>query len=1010
MNSLSRFGVSLFAGLALVSSALAVGLNQVTYTPTSYPVEGTIPFTRSVTVGMEIQRGVAPFNPVALSAPVTVSIAPITDASGNIVGVATPAGGGVSISTALSYLQPSPLPQVTFTATNTKVFITFQITVPADAVGGEYGYTLKTTGWPAGMSGGVPTDVKGFSINASVTVPTNPNPPTVVIQSPTPSQVFTYAPSAMPATIPLSFTASSTGGSPIYSISADLDGVSTFRESLNSSGVPVITATDPAPVVSGFNTTSVGVTTNMTVSTAGAHSANVTATNSVGSNQPAQSVPFSVYVTPITPSAVVPAFVVGQPVSFQIAISPLTYPAATYSIGSGSLPAGVTLDPTTGIVSGTPTAVGSAAPVVITATNYFPGSTTNVVGTASQSYTIPVSKGTPTITWSNPAAITYGTPLSATQLNATASITGGTFAYTPALAAILPAGPNTLSVTFNPTDSTNYNSVTKTVSIVVNRKPLVASATVSDKEYDGTTLAAFTATGYPKLAGVVGADDVGLAPGSTAAFSNKVVGTGKTVIASGLALTGASLGNYSVPSSVTTTASITTKRLTVSGVTANDRDYDGTTGATLNMSAAQLVGVIPNDNVLLAGTGAGLFADKNAGSNKAVTVSALGLSGSDAGNYLLIQPSGVTASIRQVPLLISAISQIINFGTTPAGFSASYSGFVAGESQTTAGVLLTPVTYTAAPTIGNPVQAGTYVITPGGATATNYSITFKTGTLTVTKVTLTITADNKTMTSGSALPSFTATASGLVNGDTVAVVGALSYSTAANTAVAGTYPITVSGSLTPSNYTVTYTPGTLTVTAQQTCPASVLWLPPISLGKVQQGGSVLPIKFLLQECCATTNDDDDDCDHEGRDDDRGWGNSHGWNDRDESWDDHGGRGTDYSGLSVACHHDRNGKSTDNRNCRFDSDHDDQDRDGCVNLRDKTVVISIYEVGSNKPATQYKYGTGSPNPPDYAIDGDYQYQLNFTTAKGKHVYHIDVYRFPPGTTAPRLVGSKEFTTK
>lgn len=73
------------------------------------------------------------------------------------------------------------------------------------------------------------------------------------------------------------------------------------------------------------------------------------------------------------------------------------------------------------------------------------------------------------------------------------------------------------------------------------------------------------------------------------------------------------------------------------------------------------------------------------------------------------------------------------------------------------------------------------------------------------------------------------------------------------------------------------------------------------------------------------------------------------------------------------------------------------------------MISVYEVGSSAPATQFKYGTGSPNPPDYIIDGDFKYQLNYPTARGYRRYHVDVYRYPVGSTAPVLVGSKEFTT-
>jgi len=78
----------------------------------------------------------------------------------------------------------------------------------------------------------------------------------------------------------------------------------------------------------------------------------------------------------------------------------------------------------------------------------------------------PVNKVTPTITWPTPSAITYGTALSATQLNATASVSGS-FVYTPATGTTPTAGTQTLSVTFTPTDATNYNVATANVQIVV---------------------------------------------------------------------------------------------------------------------------------------------------------------------------------------------------------------------------------------------------------------------------------------------------------------------------------------------------------------------------------------------------------------------------------------------------------------------------------------------------------------------------------------------------------------
>ena len=89
--------------------------------------------------------------------------------------------------------------------------------------------------------------------------------------------------------------------------------------------------------------------------------------------------------------------------------------------------------------------------------------------------TINVSQVTPTINWSTPAAITYGTALSATQLNATSTMPG-TFAYTPASGTVLnPGRSQTLSVTLTPTDTTDYTTATSTVQLTVNQAQCVSS-------------------------------------------------------------------------------------------------------------------------------------------------------------------------------------------------------------------------------------------------------------------------------------------------------------------------------------------------------------------------------------------------------------------------------------------------------------------------------------------------------------------------------------------------------
>jgi len=95
---------------------------------------------------------------------------------------------------------------------------------------------------------------------------------------------------------------------------------------------------------------------------------------------------------------------------------------------------------------------------------------------------------TPVITWT-PAPITYGNQLSATQLNATASVAGtsvdGTFAYTPAAGTVLGAGSWMLSVTFTPSDTTQYTTATQAVTINVNPAVLTVTANNQVMNYGG---------------------------------------------------------------------------------------------------------------------------------------------------------------------------------------------------------------------------------------------------------------------------------------------------------------------------------------------------------------------------------------------------------------------------------------------------------------------------------------------------------------------------------------------
>jgi hypothetical protein len=202
---------------------------------------------------------------------------------------------------------------------------------------------------------------------------------------------------------------------------------------------------------------------------------------------------------------------------------------------------------------------------------------------------------------------------------------------------------------------------------------LSVSATGVNKVYDATTTATVNLSDN-RLAG-----DSLTSSYTSASFANKNVGTAKTVSVSGIALSGTDAGNYSANTTASATADITAKSLTVSGITAADKVYDATTTATITTDSATLSGVLSGDTVTLAaGSATGAFATKNAGTGKVVNVSGLSLTGTDASNYTLTQPTA-SASITKAGLTVTADNKTRAAGDPNPTLTASYSGFVGGR-------------------------------------------------------------------------------------------------------------------------------------------------------------------------------------------------------------------------------------------------------------------------------------------------------------------------------------------
>ncbi|MCS6902641.1 MAG: YDG domain-containing protein, partial [Polyangiaceae bacterium] len=170
-------------------------------------------------------------------------------------------------------------------------------------------------------------------------------------------------------------------------------------------------------------------------------------------------------------------------------------------------------------------------------------------------------------------------------------------------------------------------------------------------------------------------------------------------------------------------ASITPASLSVTGLTANNKVYDGTTAASLSGTAALLGSICTGDVVSLSGTPTGNFDNKHVGSGKSVTVSGLSLTGADADNYTLTLPI-LQASITPASLNVTGLTannKVYDCSTaaTLSG-SATLTGVVAGDDVTLSG---TPSGAFADKNVGSNKSVAVTGLSISGADAGNYTLT-----------------------------------------------------------------------------------------------------------------------------------------------------------------------------------------------------------------------------------------------------------------------------------------------
>jgi hypothetical protein len=478
---------------------------------------------------------------------------------------------------------------------------------------------------------------------------------------------------------------------------------------------------------------------------------------------------------------------------------------------------------------------------------------------ATKSVAIDVLKAKPVITWAKPAAIVYGTPLGAAQLNAAANA-GGTFVYSPAAGTILNAGSaQTLSVQFTPAETNNYESASATTTIDVNKAqqaitwpspaPIVYGTSLSATQLNATAIGALTYTppagtvlqtgaaqtltvnaaatpNYESATASVTIDVLKATPVITWAKPASIV-YGTLLGAAQLNATADVAGSFVYTPPAGTQLDAGTQTLATHFTPGDTHNYnDASASVTIDVAKAkQTLSWTPPAPIVY---GTPLSATQL---NAAVSVVGPSPAGAlvyapaagtvlDAGARTLTVTAQATANYESATTSVSIQVNRAPLSLTVDAKSKLYGGAVPALTGTLAGVVNgDPITPSYATTATQQSPTGIYPITGSlndpNHRLVNYDVTIVPSALTVSPAPLAISANPATKQYSDPLPQLTATFTGLVLGETPAVLsGTLSITTTATPLSApGSYPIAIGG-LTSSNYAIVYAGSTLTVTQE----------------------------------------------------------------------------------------------------------------------------------------------------------------------------------------------------
>jgi hypothetical protein len=521
---------------------------------------------------------------------------------------------------------------------------------------------------------------------------------------------------------------------------------------------------------------------------------------------------------------------------------------------------------------------------------------TNDYSTVTATATINVLPATPTLTWTAPPAIVYGTPLDPAQLDATAS-TAGTFAYTPAAGTVLEAGAGqTLSVSFTPDDTTDYLGTTASVLLNVVQAPLTVTVNDATKVYGqanpdfSVSFSGFAGGDTPSVldgtlsfdtaattASDVGAYDVTAGGLSSSNYSIRQIKGTLTITPADQAITwsnpadivygtpvgatqrdaSVSVGGPAPPGALSYTPAAGTvlnagDAQVLTAIAAATNDYNEAS-ATVTLNVARATPAITWDHPADIVYGMPLGPAQLGASVSSPDAAALVLTYSPTAGTILPADSGQTLTVSTaVTSNDNAATATVTINVVPATPGVTWAdpadivyGTPLGPAQLDAAASI-PGTFAYTPAAGTvleagPVQTLTAIFTP--ADAADFQSMTVTTVINVVRASLVATANNAAAIYGAPIPALSGSVSGLVNSDPVGVT----FTTRATTgSPVGTYaimPVLVDPNDRMSNYQIvldygklTVAPAPLTVTANS---ASIAQGQPLPAFTVSYAGFVL---------------------------------------------------------------------------------------------------------------------------------------------------------------------------